>query len=260
MAKENKEKAQAMLQTMSAEDIKRSLLSLLQNSSNTDYIHSIVAEKSHTSKNVQDIHSTTANNDTKENVTSTIESQPSTEILAKDWEVSLYDITFEKRIGRGVAGTTYLGKWRGMTVAIKVAAATEMGVDGWNAEVQSLRCLHHNNIIRLMGSIFAPPPQMTRCLILEYCDSGDLADAMKGALPPNFFFHTAISIANGLSYLHHKGIIHRDVKPENVLLHGDLNTGRYTVKLTDFGLSTIFGPSDDKELSAETGTYRWMVS
>jgi len=259
MAKENKKKAQAMLQTMSAEDIKRSLLSLLQNSSNTDYIHSIVAEKSNTSENVQEIHSTTANNDTKENVTSTIESQASTEILAKDWEVSLYDITFEKRIGRGVAGTTYLGKWRGMTVAIKVAAATEMGVDGWNAEVQSLRCLHHNNIIRLMGSVFAPPPQVTRCLILEYCDSGDLADAMKGALPPNFFFHTSISIANGLSYLHDKGIIHRDIKPENVLLHGDLNTGRYTVKLTDFGLSTIFGPNDDKELSAETGTYRWMA-
>lgn len=156
----------------------------------------------------------------------------------KEWEVNLYEVKFTKRIGRGGAGTTYLGKWRGQDVAIKVAAMTELGIEGWNAEVQSLQKLHHTNIIRLLGSICNPPPQPTRCLILEYCDAGDLELALKQPVPPNFFFHVSKSIANGLSYLHDRGILHRDIKPENVLLHGDVVLGKFVVKLTDFGLST----------------------
>jgi len=155
-----------------------------------------------------------------------------------EWEVNLDEVVFQKRVGRGGAGTTYLGNWRGQDVAIKVAAMTEIGVDGWTAEVQSLQLLHHNNIIRLMGSIYNPPPQPTRCLILEYCDAGDLGNALKSSVPPNFVFHVAQSMSNGLSYLHHKGILHRDIKPENVLLHGDVTQGKFVVKLTDFGLST----------------------
>ena len=163
---------------------------------------------------------------------------PSETFKKKEWEVNIQEVKFQKRIGRGGAGTTYLGTWRGQEVAIKVAAMTDLGIDGWNAEVQSLQQLHHTNIIRLLGSIRNPPPQPTRCLILEYCDAGDLENALKHATPRNFFIRVAESMANGLSYLHDRGILHRDIKPENVLLHGDISTGKFVVKLTDFGLST----------------------
>ena len=184
----------------------------------------------------------TGNNEKKEEKTeSKILLETTSEVVAKQkWEVNLHEVKFEKCIARGGAGTTYMGSWRGQDVAIKVAAMTEMGIDGWNAEVESLQQLNHTNIIRLLGSISSPPPQPTRCLILEYCDAGDLEGALKKETPPNFFFHVAKSMANGLSYLHDRGIFHRDIKPENVLLHGDVSGGKFVVKLTDFGLSTRF--------------------
>jgi hypothetical protein len=130
---------------------------------------------------------------------------------SNDWEISLYEMEFQKRIGRGSAGTTYLAKWSGQDVAVKVAAITEMGLDGWNNEVQSLQRLHHPNIIRLLGSIYNPSP-LTYCLVLEYCDAGDLSAALKHRTPPNFFIRVASSVASGMAYLHGRNILHRDIK------------------------------------------------
>lgn len=49
---------------------------------------------------------------------------------------------------------------------------------------------------------------------------------------------------------------HLDIKPSNVLLHGDMATGHYQVKVTDFGVATDLNSGRDR--TAETGTYRWM--
>jgi len=131
-----------------------------------------------------------------------------------------------------------------------------MGLDGWRKEVQALQKLHHPNIIRLLGSVYHPNP-LTFCLVLEYCNAGDLSAALQHPTPPNFFFHVATSIAKGMSYLHNRGVIHRDIKPANVLLDGKISTGIFSVKVTDFGVATESkGRNDDK--TAETGTYRWM--
>lgn len=158
---------------------------------------------------------------------------------AKEWEIDLYQVQFIRSIGRGSAGTTYLGKWQEQPVAIKVAAMTEMGVEGWGTEVRSLQTLHHPNIIRLYGAILNNHP-LTRCLVLEYCDRGDLSQALKSKnLPKNFVDKTAFGMASGMSYLHSRNILHRDIKPGNILIHGNLVGGDYIVKLTDFGLATM---------------------
>ena len=53
--------------------------------------------------------------------------------------------------------------------------------------------------------------------------------------------------------------LHRDIKPSNVLLSGDLSSGSFVAKLTDFGLAAKLNPaSSEEELTAETGTYRYM--
>jgi len=127
-----------------------------------------------------------------------------------DWDIDCYEIEFKKRIGRGVAGTTYLAHWSGQPVAVKVAAITDLGVQGWKTECESLRQLHHPNVVRLLGSIYNPSPR-TFGLVLEYCEAGDLKSALSRWTPGNFFWKVAGDIANGMSYLHKKGIIHRDM-------------------------------------------------
>ena len=175
---------------------------------------------------------------------------------SKEWEIDLYEIRFLKRIGQGNAGTTYLADWKGLNVAVKVASITEMGLDGWRTEVQNLQRLHHPNVIRLLGSVYHPSP-LTFCLVLEYCNGGELADALQRVTPPSFFFRVADGLAKGMAYLHSRGVIHRDIKPSNTLLDGDVATGQFTVKMSDFGLAAEASPSGDR--TAETGTYRWMA-
>lgn len=163
-------------------------------------------------------------------------------------------------VGRGSAGTTYLGKYLQQEVAVKVAATNEMGFEGFTAELTSLKKLRHTNIIRFLGAIYNPSP-LTYCLVLEYCDGGDLAVALSSKTPPKFFTTVASGVANGMFYLHKMGYMHRDIKPSNVLLSG-AKAGSFVAKLTDFGLAVKVQNSsvkNGKELTAETGTYRYMV-
>jgi tRNA A-37 threonylcarbamoyl transferase component Bud32 len=194
-----------------------------------------------------------------------------------EWDISIYEINFTKRIGQGASATTYLGEWTNQKVAVKVASLTEFGLEGWRTEVNSLRRLHHPNVIRLMGSIYNESPP-THCLVLEYCNAGDLATALRYPTPPNFFVHVSSSIANAMSYLHKRGIMHRDLKPANVLCDGNIASGNFVVKITDFGIATEIarsqprsdgaptststltgiGQPEQRTLTGETGTYRWM--
>lgn len=175
----------------------------------------------------------------------------------QEWQIDLYEIEFCQRIGRGVAGTTYLAKWSGQQVAVKVAAITDLGLEGWVTEVHSLKRLHHPNVIRLLGSIYNPSPQ-TYGLVLEYCNSGDLSESLQYQTPPNFFWKIAKDVANGMSYLHRKSIMHRDIKPANILLDGDVAGGNFCGKVTDFGVAVMHS-GQSEEHTAETGTYRWMA-
>jgi hypothetical protein len=91
---------------------------------------------------------------------------------SSEWEINIYEIKFQKRIGQGASATTYLGSWTGgQQVAVKVASITEFGLEGWRTEVAALQKLHHPNIIRLLGSIEHKSP-LTYCLVLEYCNAG----------------------------------------------------------------------------------------
>jgi len=153
----------------------------------------------------------------------------------------------------------------------QVAATSRFGLDGWRTEVDALKRLHHPNIIRLLGSVYHETP-LTYCLVLEYCNAGDLSTVLKYPTPKNFFFTVSLGIANAMQYLHARSIIHRDLKPANVLCDGSVTSGNFTVKLTDFGVATQLGDNKKdsrkgstnektkRNLTGETGTYRWMAS
>lgn len=187
-------------------------------------------------------------------------SSPSRPKDIERWEISLYDVEFHKRIGRGSAGTTYKGTYCNQEVAIKVASTSDMGLEGWQSELASLQKLHHVNIIRFFGAIYNQSP-LTYCLVLEYCNGGDLSEALLRSTPPKFFSNVSSGVANALFYLHKNNFLHRDIKPANVLISGELQSGSFIVKLTDFGLAVKVqnaSVSEKQELTAETGTYRYM--
>lgn len=76
-----------------------------------------------------------------------------------------------------------------------------------------------------------------------------------------------------MTYLHSRRVVHRDLKPANVLCDGNISSGKFTVKVTDFGVAANIkdrgsNESDgnglnladnERNLTGETGTYRWMA-
>jgi serine/threonine protein kinase len=249
----------SQMESMSGDEIKKRVLEVLK-------AEGCASETSSTSSEEQHQYSAAMN--LKDNMQKALVTNPLNRAASKEWDISIYEIKFNRRIGQGASATTYLATWTGQNVAVKVASITQFGLEGWRTEVATLQRLHHPNVIRLLGSIYHENP-LTHCLVLEYCNAGDLATALKYPTPRTFFFHVAISIANAMTYLHSRNVIHRDLKPGNVLCDGNIASGNFAVKVTDFGIATDAGNSSingggspstkTKNLTGETGTYRWMA-
>eukprot|EP00514_Thraustochytrium_sp_LLF1b_P011789 CAMPEP_0184560400 /NCGR_PEP_ID=MMETSP0199_2-20130426/46916_1 /TAXON_ID=1112570 /ORGANISM="Thraustochytrium sp., Strain LLF1b" /LENGTH=1154 /DNA_ID=CAMNT_0026957701 /DNA_START=181 /DNA_END=3645 /DNA_ORIENTATION=+ len=93
--------------------------------------------------------------------------------------------------------------------------------------------LSHPNVVRFYDAYYSNSAGTTS-LVFEYLQSGSLQDLMdkKVAIPQDRLERIALHSLRGLEYLHQKNVIHRDVKPSNILVS---RSG--TVKLADFGIS-----------------------
>jgi hypothetical protein len=169
------------------------------------------------------------------------------------WRIPIDELALERRIGGGAMSSMYRATWEGVTVAVKVAAGCN-AMAGWRKEMSTLAQLRHPNIVRCLGAVSSPP---TYCLVLEYCDGGDLYKALKAPTRSGLFWDVAEGVATGMHHLHRKMILHRDLKSSNILL--DTSGG---VRITDFGLAKPIRGSRQKRLAAgnvEVGTLRWMA-
>ncbi|XP_054280585.1 serine/threonine-protein kinase Chk2-like [Macrosteles quadrilineatus] len=139
-------------------------------------------------------------------------------------------------IGTGSFGEVYLASSRITKKKVAIKKLKIMGTEGAfpQEEVKTLQTLHHHNIV-MMEDCFESPKQ--RYLVQEYVSGGTLKQKVDnlGRIEERDAKLVFYQLAEALLYLHTKKIIHRDVKPSNVLIapyrSGDL------VKLSDFGIS-----------------------
>ena len=100
---------------------------------------------------------------------------------------------------------------------LDVLSSASCDLTAWRAEVSALTQLRHPHIVQCLGAVVEPP---THCLVLEYCEGGDVRSALQKLTPPGFALHVAEGVASGMAFLHRKGIMHRDLKSANVLIVG----------------------------------------
>ena len=120
------------------------------------------------------------------------------------------------------------------TVAVKIPISLDEGTGrSFLREITSWQRLNHENIITLYDANILPIPYLE----IEYADAGSL-DQMNKPIDVDTASEIILRIADGLAYSHAQGVIHRDLKPMNVLLTEDL-----TPKISDWGLSKIIAES-----------------
>ncbi|KAI9730165.1 MAG: hypothetical protein M1818_008259 [Claussenomyces sp. TS43310] len=116
-------------------------------------------------------------------------------------------------------------------------------------EMNIMSLIHHPNIVQYIEHV---DWDEYLYLILEYVPNGDLGSLVseRGTLPEARGKLMASQLLSALKYLHRLGITHRDVKPDNILIHSN---DPFHVKLTDFGLSKMI-ENDDTNLRTFCGT------
>lgn len=111
--------------------------------------------------------------------------------------------------------------------------------DRFLREAQLAAPLSHPNVVRVYD--FGHDPDGRPFIVMEYVEGGSLAEALArdGALSPARVVAVARDCCAGLAYAHAAGLVHRDLKPQNLLLDSDCR-----VKIADFGIArTLDGTS-----------------
>jgi eukaryotic-like serine/threonine-protein kinase len=153
-------------------------------------------------------------------------------------------------LARGGMADVYLGQdtLLGRKVAIKVLHSQfsndEAFVKRFRREAQAAANLTHPNIV---GIYDWGQANSTYFIVMELVDGRSLRDVLRseGALLPRRAAEITAEVASALSAAHRAGLVHRDVKPGNILLSSD-----GTVKVTDFGIARAW---DDSQELTRTG-------
>jgi len=182
----------------------------------------------------------------------------------EEQQLSISGYTIGRELGRGGMGVVYHAvRDDGVEAAVKVmlakVAVDELARKNFVREIKVMAAMRHENIARLLdcgaaGTLFY--------CVVEYCSGGNFHQVLeqkKKPLPLNVAKPLFLQALSGLAYAHNQSVVHRDLKPQNVLVHKE--NGQYSAKLCDFGLAKNFEQAGLSGLTATgdfAGTYRFM--
>jgi formylglycine-generating enzyme required for sulfatase activity/serine/threonine protein kinase len=167
-------------------------------------------------------------------------------------------VLLERRLGQGGMGSVYKGRHQrlGIDVAVKVmrppegevAGGTETFVRRFTREAQMAASVTHQNLVRVMDVNYE---HGLHYLVMDYVDGESVGERLKrlGTFTESDCAGIALGAAEGLAEAHARHIVHRDIKPDNIMLD---TQGR--VRITDLGiakaLTTMSGEHDEARLTA----------
>lgn len=148
-------------------------------------------------------------------------------------------------VSQGSAGAIFEGLWRGQHVAIKKFKQQEQLIEEiptngslWTEymlEVRMLARLRHKKVVGFVGSVIVP---MHMCIVTEWIPYGSLQTAVHTySINPGLKGKLVLDVIDALRYCHENQIMHRDVKPSNVLIESFAPNAAVNCKLGDFGSS-----------------------
>ncbi|NLE10874.1 MAG: serine/threonine protein kinase, partial [Actinobacteria bacterium] len=172
----------------------------------------------------------------------------------------VFDDRYEvgRKLGSGGMADVYLANDRllGRQVALKVLsgryANDEQFVERFRREASSAASLNHPNIVQIYDRGEA---EGTYYIAMEYLDGRSLKEIIVRYAPlaPDLVLSISTQIVEALRFAHRRDVIHRDIKPQNIIVDND---GR--VKVTDFGIARAGSASTMTEAGSILGTAHYL--
>lgn len=150
------------------------------------------------------------------------------------------------------AWDTVLRAWRAIKVLSPAFIEDAEVRARFAQEAASMARLDHPHIVKVYDISDDP---FTPHIVMELCEAGAVIDWMRehGALPPRLALTVIRQIAQAVQHAHENGLVHRDIKPQNILVD------QYGIaKLTDFGIAQVEN-SGLTQAGATIGTYAFMA-
>ena len=146
-----------------------------------------------------------------------------------------------KRVGQGGMGVVYKGRQIGLgrIVAIKILSQLQQSNEQialrFQREAKSIARIVHQNVVQLIDSGF---DHNIAYIIMEFVEGRELSSLKANELSGQLIAHIAHQILNALAEAHSRNVIHRDLKPDNIMLTNS-DGDKYCVKVLDFGLAAL---------------------